>query len=45
MLDSHEAMPLIERTWKELWEQDLAVFRALAPKLPMMMVAHAAYPQ
>jgi beta-N-acetylhexosaminidase len=44
-LDSHESMPLIERTWQELWEQDLAVFRALAPKLPMMMVAHAAYPK
>ena len=44
-LDSHEAMPLIERTWKELWEQDIAVFRALAPMLPMMMVAHAAYPR
>lgn len=43
-LDSHQAMPLIERTSKELWAQDLAVFRALAPKLPMMMVAHAAYP-
>lgn len=43
-LDSHEAMPLIERTWKELWTEDLAVFRTLAPKLPMMMVAHAAYP-
>jgi beta-N-acetylhexosaminidase len=45
MLDSHHAMPLIERTWKELWEQDLTVFHALAPRLPMMMVAHAAYPQ
>jgi beta-N-acetylhexosaminidase len=44
-LDSHKAMPLIERTWKELWTQDLAVFRALAPKLPMIMVAHAAYPR
>ena len=43
-LDSHEAMPLIERTWKQLWEEDLAVFRALALRLPMMMVAHAAYP-
>ena len=43
-LDSHEAMPLIERTWKELWTEDLVVFRTLAPKLPMMMVAHAAYP-
>jgi beta-N-acetylhexosaminidase len=44
-LDSHHAMPLIERSWKELWTQDLVPFRALAPKLPMMMVAHAAYPQ
>ncbi len=44
-LDSHEATPLIERTSKELWAQDLAVFRTLAPKLPMMMVAHAAYPE
>jgi beta-N-acetylhexosaminidase len=44
-LDSHKAMPLIERTWKDLWTQDLAVFRALAPKLPMIMVAHAAYPR
>jgi len=43
-LDSHEALPLIERSWKKLWEQDLAVFRALSPRLPMMMVAHAAYP-
>jgi len=44
-LDSHHAMPLIKRTWKKLWAQDLAVFRALAPALPMVMVAHAAYPQ
>ncbi|MBV8674019.1 MAG: beta-N-acetylhexosaminidase [Acidobacteriaceae bacterium] len=43
-LDSHESTPLIERTRKDLWEQDIAVFRALAPKLPMIMVAHAAYP-
>jgi beta-N-acetylhexosaminidase len=44
-LDSHHAMPLIKRTWKELWTYDLAVFRTLAPRLPMMMVAHAAYPK
>jgi beta-N-acetylhexosaminidase len=43
-LDSHQAMPLIMRTWKELWVQDLVVFRALASRLPMMMVAHATYP-
>ena len=44
-LDSHESMPLIDRSWKELWDEDIAVFRALAPKLPMIMVAHAAYPR
>ena len=43
-LDSHVAMPLIDRTWKQLWDEDLAVFRTLAPRLRMMMVAHAAYP-
>jgi beta-N-acetylhexosaminidase len=44
-LDSHQAMPIINRTWDELWTQDLAPFRALAPKLPLVMVAHAAYSQ
>lgn len=44
-LDSHEAMPSIERSWNELWQQDLAVFRALNLKLPIIMVSHAAYPQ
>jgi len=44
-LDSHVAMPLIDRTWKELWEQDISVFRTVAPRLRMMMVAHAAYPR
>jgi beta-N-acetylhexosaminidase len=43
-LDSHHATPVIDRSWKDLWAQDLAVFRALAPRLPMIMVAHAAYP-
>ena len=37
-------MPRIDRTWKQLWDEDIAVFRTLAPKLRMMMVAHAAYP-
>ena len=44
-LDSHVATPRIERTWKELWDEDIEVFRAVAPKLSMMMVSHAAYPQ
>lgn len=43
-LDSHHAMPSIERSWNELWKHDLAIFRELAPRLPMVMVAHASYP-
>ncbi|MFZ0663123.1 MAG: beta-N-acetylhexosaminidase [Acidobacteriaceae bacterium] len=44
-LDSHQATPLINRTWKQLWTEDLTVFRALAAKLPLIMVAHAVYPE
>lgn len=44
-LDSHDATPLIERTWEQLWQEDLTVFRALASRLPMMMVSHAVYPE
>jgi beta-N-acetylhexosaminidase len=44
-LDSHHAMPVIRRSWKEMWEQDLVPYRQLAAALPMVMVAHAAYPR
>jgi beta-N-acetylhexosaminidase len=44
-LDSHHHMPSIDRTWDQLWSSDVAVFRALASSLPMIMVAHASYPQ
>ena len=42
-LDSHHATPHIDRTWQQLWNEDLAPFRALAPKLPFIMVSHAVY--
>ena len=44
-LDSHHATPFIERTWKQLWSEDLAPYRALRKELPMVMISHAAYPQ
>jgi len=44
-LDSHHATPFIERTWKQLWSEDLAPYRALRKELPMVMVSHAAYPK
>src|SRR3954468_3238380 len=44
-LDSHHALPSIAKSWKAMWSQDLAPYRALGSKLPFVMVAHAAYPQ
>jgi beta-N-acetylhexosaminidase len=38
-------MPVIQRSWQEMWTQDIVPFRALKAKLPMIMVAHAAYPR
>ncbi len=43
-LDSHLETPKIERTWRELWQEDLEPYRALRDELPMIMVNHAAYP-
>jgi beta-N-acetylhexosaminidase len=44
-LDSHLSMPVIRRSWQKLWQQDIAPFRTLAAQLPMIMVAHASYPE
>jgi beta-N-acetylhexosaminidase len=43
-LDSHLLMPEIRRTSAQIWQEDLAPYRELAHLLPMVMVAHAAYP-
>jgi beta-N-acetylhexosaminidase len=44
-LDSHAALPVIDKKWKALWKEDLAPYRQLRRSLPFVMVAHAAYPQ
>jgi beta-N-acetylhexosaminidase len=44
-LDSHHELPVIEKSWKELWAEDLVPYRALRRQLPFVMVSHAAYPQ
>jgi len=43
-LDSHLETPKIERTWDELWKEDMEPYRALRDAMPMVMVSHAAYP-
>ncbi len=44
-LDSHHAMPVISKSRKRLWNEDLYPYRALRRQLPFVMVAHAAYPE
>jgi beta-N-acetylhexosaminidase len=43
--DSHMETPAIERTWQQLWREDLEPYRALRNRAPIVMVNHAAYPQ
>jgi beta-N-acetylhexosaminidase len=44
-LDSHQALPVINKPLKKLWAEDLLPYRALHQALPFVMVAHAAYPE
>lgn len=43
-LDSHLETPKIQRTWQQLWKEDLEPYRALRDEMPIVMVNHAAYP-
>lgn len=44
-LDSHANTPVIDRTWAELWRDDMLPYRKLRARLPMIMVSHASYPK
>jgi beta-N-acetylhexosaminidase len=44
-LDSHRKLPVIEKELKKLWAEDLLPYRMLRAQMPMVMIAHAAYPQ
>ncbi len=44
-LDSHHATPSIPRPFEQLWAEDLRPYRELAPKLDIIMAAHALYPK
>jgi beta-N-acetylhexosaminidase len=43
-LDSHMDLPIVTRSWKQLWNEDLVPYRTLKSKMPFVMVAHCAYP-
>jgi beta-N-acetylhexosaminidase len=43
-LDSHHDLPVITKTFKKLWEEDLVPYRMMRRELPMVVVNHASYP-
>jgi beta-N-acetylhexosaminidase len=43
-LDSHHELPVIEKSWKRIWAQDLYPYRTLHRQLPIIVISHAAYP-
>jgi beta-N-acetylhexosaminidase len=44
-LDSHDELPIIQKSLKDLWDEDLLPYRTLKRQLPFVMVSHAAYPK
>lgn len=42
--DTHFVMPEIDRTFEQLWNEDLVPYRELHREMPMIMMNHAAYP-
>jgi beta-N-acetylhexosaminidase len=43
-LDSHLATPAIDRSFSQMWREDLAPYRELGHELPMTMISHASFP-
>ncbi len=43
-LDTHHELPAIGKKGRQLWKEDLYPYRKLRKELPIVMVAHAAYP-
>jgi beta-N-acetylhexosaminidase len=44
-LDSHHDMPVVQKSWKKMWAEDLVPYRELRRQIPFVMVAHASYPE
>ncbi len=43
-VDSHFELPIVTKSWKEMWENDLVPYRKLRKQIPFAMVAHCVYP-
>jgi beta-N-acetylhexosaminidase len=44
-LDTHKELPAINRSWDQIWSEDLKPYREMKREVPFVMVAHASYPK
>jgi beta-N-acetylhexosaminidase len=43
-LDTHHQLPSVDRSWRQIWNEDLQPYRALRRESAMVLISHAAYP-
>ena len=43
-LDSHHELPVIRKSFNQLWKEDLVPYRMMTRELPMVLVNHVNYP-
>ena len=43
-LDTHHELPRVNKSFKNLWAEDIHPYRAMRRELPMVLVGHANYP-
>jgi beta-N-acetylhexosaminidase len=43
-LDTHHELPNVEKSWKNLWAEDMVPYRTLRREFPMVLIGHASYP-
>jgi beta-N-acetylhexosaminidase len=43
--DTHFVTPAIERSWEQIWSEDIVPYREIHKQMPMIMTNHATYPR
>jgi beta-N-acetylhexosaminidase len=43
-LDSHHQLPVIKKSLKKLWEEDILPYKILRGQMPFIIISHAGYP-
>lgn len=44
-LDTHHELPIVQKSFTKLWDEDLVPYRIMRRELPFVMISHAAFPE